>query len=338
MRQPFISVIIPVRELNNYLFLENFPAFQKQSYKHFEVIVLPNSKSQKDKIFLKKYHWLRIIPTPNISRPAEKRDIGAKNAEGSVLAFIDDDAYPSPDWLEKSTYYFDSKKTEVICGPGVIPTNINIWEKIFDEILTSPVGSGGYQYRFIKAKPRFTDDYPSMNFLIQKKVFQQLGGFNSEYWPGEDSKLCEDLVYKYKGKIYYNPNILVYHHRRNTLIGFLKQHANYGFHRGAFSAHGDRNSRRLSYFIPTFFVFYLFFLSFFLFFDLLNFPNFILLIPFLIYVLFGFLLIIQSFIKTKNIVISLVIFPVLFLTHITYGTMFIKGFIKGLISKKQIYA
>ena len=91
-----------------------------------------------------------------------------------------------------------------------------------------------------------------MNFLIKKNVFEELGGFNNEYWPGEDSKLCEDLVYKNEGKIFYHPEVCVYHHRRDNLKGFLKQHANYGYHRGAFFAHGDKNSRRLSYIIPTF--------------------------------------------------------------------------------------
>ena len=334
MKNLLVSIIIPVKQISGYLRNENLPAFVTQTYKNFEVIVLPNKASPEDKKLILKYPWLHIIPTEKITRPAEKRDIGAKNAKGSILAFIDDDAYPAPDWLEKAIHYFESKKTEVICGPGIIPQKTNMWEKIFDEILVSPIGSGGYQYRFVQKHARHIDDYPSMNFLIQKKVFQELGGFNSEYWPGEDSKLCEDLVYKYKGKIYYNPEILVYHHRRNNLISFLKQHANYGFHRGAFFAHGDRNSKRLSYLIPAFFVFYIFFLIVSL---SLNIQYTLFTLPLIAYLLFGLFLIGQSFMRTKNIILSFSIFPVLFLTHFTYGTMFIKGFIKGLTHNKHIY-
>lgn len=329
-----VSIIIPIREISAYLRNENLPAFVTQTYKNFEVIVLPNKASKEDNVLISKYAWLRVIPTGTITRPAEKRDIGAKKARGSILAFIDDDAYPAPDWLEKAIFYFDSKKTEVICGPGVIPPKTNTWEKLFDEILKSPIGSGGYQYRFVKENPRFIDDYPSMNFLIQKDVFEKLGGFDSEYWPGEDSKLCEDLVYKYEGKIYYNPTILVYHHRRNNITGFLKQHANYGFHRGAFFAHGDRNSRRFSYLAPTFFVLYLLFLLF----SLLLTTQYILVsIPLFIYLLLGFFLIGQSFIRTKKVIFSFSIFPVLFLTHFTYGILFIKGFIVGSMKNKKIY-
>jgi len=329
MKKPLVSIIIPVKEISNYLRDENLPAFVDQTYKNFEVIVLPNKSNEEDEELLLKYKWLKIISTGKITRPAEKRDIGVKNAKGSIVAFIDDDAYPAPNWLEQAIHFFELKKTEVICGPGIIPPKTNIWEKIFDEILISFIGSGGYQYRFIQKDSRYIDDYPSMNFLIQKNVFKKIGGFNSEYWPGEDSKLCEDLVYKYKGKIYYDPSIHVYHHRRNNLIGFLKQHANYGFHRGAFFAHGDRNSRRLSYLVPTFFVFYIIFLALF--------PNLYSLIPLLSYLLLGLFLIVRSFINTRNIIISLSTFPVLFFTHFTYGIMFVRGFIVGIIKNKKIY-
>ena len=33
------------------------------------------------------------------SSPAEKRDLAAEKATGEALAYIDDDAYPAPDWL-----------------------------------------------------------------------------------------------------------------------------------------------------------------------------------------------------------------------------------------------
>ena len=326
---PPISVIIPVKEITDYLRHENLPAMSEQTYKNFEVIVLPNKMSGEDKTLLSKYLWLKIIQTGKITRPAQKRDIGVTNAKGSIIAFIDDDAYPAKDWLEKAIHIFETKKITAVCGPGLLPLKINYWEKIFDTILQSPFGSGGYRYRFIKDTPRYVDDYPSMNFLIKKNVFEELGGFNNEYWPGEDSKLCEDLVYKKRGKIFYHPEVCVYHHRRDNLKGFLKQHANYGYHRGAFFAHGDKNSRRLSYIIPTFFVLYLCSIFIFeIYFQISNFKFQILsLLPLLLYFLLALLFLSKS----------LPAIPILFLTHLTYGTMFIKGFIIGVIKKRRIY-
>ncbi len=328
--RPIISVIIPVKTLTRYLLSENLPAFVKQTYGRFEVIVLPNKKSGDDRMFLKQYPWLRIIPTGKVTRPAEKRDIGVSRAKGEIVAFIDDDAYPHSEWLKNAVKTFNSKKIVAVCGPGIIPPITNLWERVFDEVLKTWVGSGGYTYRFTPQEKRLVDDYPSMNFFVLKKEFLAVGGFNNDYWPGEDSKLCEDLVYKRHGHIVYAPHILTYHHRRDNLIGYLKQHANYGFHRGAFFAHGDRNSRRLSYLIPSIFVLYLVFL-------ILNAKYRILYTPLLLYFILMFYLSLRSYLNTKNFRIALLSPVVLFLTHATYGILFVKGFIKGLLGKENIY-
>lgn len=163
----------------------------------------------------------------------------------------------------------------------------------------------------------------------------KLGGFNKNYWPGEDSKLCNDLVYKEKGKILYDSRVLVYHHRRNRLIDFLYQHANYGFHRGAFFAHGDRNSRQLTYLIPTFFIFYIFLIVIYLLFTK-NLPS-IFYLPSSLYLLVLIYIFITSFTDTKNFLVAFTAPFVLFLTHFIYGIMFLKGFLTGLIKKDKIY-
>ncbi len=331
-----ISVIIPTRSINDYITQENLPSYTNQTYKNFEVIILPNEKSNLDDALLKKYTWLKIIPTNPITRPAEKRDIGVQHANGEIIAFIDDDAFASYNWLEKAITEFKNHSDEIaaVCGPGVVPKNAKFWEKVFDAILRTWIGAGGFSYRFIPGTAKFVDDYPSMNFLIKKKVFKKLGGFNSQYWPGEDSKLCEDIVYKEKKKIYYSPNVLVYHHRRNSLIAYLKQHANYGFHRGAFFAHGDKNSRRLSYLIPSFFCIYLILLIITL---VSPVKNIILVIPLFLYIAAETYLFLKIFTTSRNIKIASAAVLVLFLTHLIYGIVFIKGYITGKTKHEKIY-
>lgn len=205
MKQPTFSVIIPVKEIGAYSIDEGLPGLNKLEYSYFEVLLLPNASTENDKILLKKYPWLRIIPTDDITRPAQKRNIGTRASKGDIIAFIDDDAYPSTQWLKKAACLFQEKKVEAVCGPGVLPEKTNEWEQIFDLLLKSPIGSGGYSYRFTPEKERYVDDFPSMNLLIKKEIFLELGGFDNDYWPGEDSKLCEELVYKKKGKIFLSP-------------------------------------------------------------------------------------------------------------------------------------
>ena len=327
-----ISVIIPTRSLNDFILKENLPALAKQTYRDFEAIVLPNEESSQDKPLMNQYPWLTILPTHEITRPAKKRDIGSAQAKGDILAFIDDDAFARHDWLANAAaFFFKNPQASALCGPGVLPKYSKFWERVFDAVLCTYVGSGGYAYRFKQENARAVDDYPSMNFLVKKSVFEEIGGFNSEYWPGEDSKLCEDIVYKLNGTITYEPSVIVYHHRRNNLVHFLKQHGNYGYHRGAFFAHGDKNSRRVTYLIPSFFVLYLAF-----------FPTIVKSVPFAMYPLYAYSLALLSvffgvIIKTKQVIPSLTAVFVVVAMHITYGIRFIQGYLIGKTKKGNIY-
>ncbi len=329
-KDPTVSVIIPVKQLSYFLIYENLPSFENQTSKDFEVIVLPNEQALYDLTLLKKYPWLRILPTGSVTRPAMKRDIGAKNAKGSIIAFLDDDAYVTADWIRIGIKDLKSESIAAVGGPGKVPPGSGIWEKSFDQILTSTIGSGSNTYRFTEGKKQYVDDYPSMNFFVRKKIFDAIGGFNNDYWPGEDSKLCNDIVYREKKKILYDPKLLVYHHRRNTLGGFLVQHANYGFHRGSFYAQGDKNSKRLIYLVPSFFVLYLLLLPFIA--PALFFPNplylHIVWIP--IYLYFGLLLftVFRGFLQTLNFSITLGAALTLLLMHVVYGILFLVGYIK----------
>lgn len=328
----FFSVIIPVKNLSYYLLFENLPAFQEESYKSFEVIVLPNEQGLYDLTLLRKYSWLRIIPTGKITKPAEKRDFGAQNAKGTVLAFIDDDAYPHKDWLKKAYGIIKKNKAVSVCGPGILPHRVEMWETVFDEILKSPLGSGTYSFRFTPKKQREVDDFPSMNFFVEKDIFLKLGGFNSDYWPGEDSKLCNDLVYKEKKRIIYDPGIVVYHHRRKDLNNFLRQHGNYGFHRGAFFAHGDKNSKKIAYLLPLLLVVYLIVFPFlYIFLTIVKIPilQTILVIPLSLYTTGLIYLLVWAFYSTKNLFIPFASVGVLFLMHLSYGIMFFQGYFKG---------
>lgn len=66
----------------------------EQTYKNFEVIILPDSFSNEEidlEIFKDKR--IKIIETGNIP-PALKRAKGVEISKGEILAFLDDDTYP----------------------------------------------------------------------------------------------------------------------------------------------------------------------------------------------------------------------------------------------------
>jgi GT2 family glycosyltransferase len=81
-----------------------------------------------------------------------------------------------------------------------------------------------------------------------------IGGFNTTFWPGEDTKFCDDIVTKTGKRIVYAPDVLVYHHRRTLFRQHLKQVANYALHRGYFVKRYPRTSLKPAYFVPSAFV------------------------------------------------------------------------------------
>jgi len=317
------SIIIPVKQINNFI-KENVSAIIAGSYQSFEIIILVDNKENNES-----FPKTRIIETGKIG-PAEKRDIGANKANGEFLAFIDDDVYPSKDWLLNALNFFENKNISAVCGPGVTPVNDNVMQKVSGWISATVLGGGPYTYRFIPKKERFVDDFPSMNFIIRKKDFIRINGFDSNYWPGEDTKLCLELI-KLNKKIIYSPKVLVYHHRRPIFKKHLIQNGNYGIHRGYFAKILPQTSFRLSYFIPSLFAFGFIFgpLFYFINREVFNFYLFI------VGLYFSFVIISSSYIliKEKNLFIALLYIPAIISTHLYYGIKFIQGY---LFTKKLI--
>ena len=140
-------------------------------------------------------------------------------------------------------------------------------------------------------------------------------GFGSEYWPGEDSLFCQKL--KDNGyKLWHQNNLIIYHHRRTTLMAHIKQVSGYGKHRGNFFKKGIGCSRKLNYLIPSLFL-------------LGNLIIALFWVKLWLLLLFIYLVII-SFNLCFCIKLSLYLIPLTavltFTSHLTYGFSFLKGF------------
>jgi cellulose synthase/poly-beta-1,6-N-acetylglucosamine synthase-like glycosyltransferase len=214
-------------------------------YPNFEVMVLPDEDVGAELI-----PGAECVPTGSMG-PSEKRDLAAERATGEILAFIDDDAFPVPDWLSHAIPLFEDDNVGAVGGPAVTPPSDSLLLQASGAVYGSLLGGGPHSYRYIPGKPREVDDYPSCNLLVRKSTFDEVGGFDSEYYPGEDTKLCLSITKDLGKLILYEPRALVYHHRRNIFRGHVKQVANYAKHRGYFVKKFPETSLRLNYFLPS---------------------------------------------------------------------------------------
>ena len=249
---PLVSVVIACPN-GSWMLDECLAALERQTYRSFEVIVLPDGELAASQAG----YPLSVIPTGKV-RPAEKRNIGIKAAKGEIVAFIDDDAYPDSRWLESAVKYFGEPTIGALGGPGVTPPGDGFWARCGGRVYENIFVSGNYRYRYLGGRVRKDiDDYPSCNLFVRRDVLDAIGGYRTDFWPGEDTLLCEDIVRKAKKRIVYDPWTLVYHHRRPLFAAHLRQLGRYGFHRGYFVKRFPATSCRLSYFVPTMFVCYL---------------------------------------------------------------------------------
>ena len=294
-------------------------------FSDFEIIILPDGLLEADVS-----QWkvpLTIIPT-GPAKPSDKRDIALKHARGEILAFLDDDAYPEKDWLKKAVDNFKDPDVAAVGGPAVTPKSDNFASKASGAIYASMAVSGQFKYRYIPGIKREVDDYPSCNLFVRKSVMQELGGFNTKFWPGEDTKLCLDITKKLKKKIIYDPGVLVYHHRRPVFLAHLKQIASYALHRGYFVKKYPETSLKFSYFVPTLFVLSVVcgsILS-------LLFPA--LLTPFLFGLSLYLLLVFISSLSKELQLIFPVFLGIIF-SHIVYGIFFLKGLLSVRLSEEN---
>lgn len=245
---PFVSVVIacPAR---SWMLDECLAALAAQTYSRFEVIVLPDAVADLPPTA----YPLTIFPTGKV-RPAEKRNAGIAAAKGEVVAFIDDDAWPDARWLENAVKYFADPGIGGVGGPGVTPAADGFWARAGGRVYENILVSGGYRYRYVGGRVRRdVEDYPSCNLFVRTSLLRKIGGYRTDFWPGEDTLLCEAVVLGEKKRLVYDPWVVVNHHRRRLFGPHLRQLGRYGFHRGYFVKRFPATSRKFSYFVPSLF-------------------------------------------------------------------------------------
>lgn len=303
MKTPIFSIIIPVRQSNPYL-EETLLKLKNQSVKNFEVLVITDKIS-------------------GSANPSEKRNLGVKMSKGDYLVFFDDDSFPSRNYFKNISRLVTKYPVfAAFCGPCLTPKKDNLYQQASGLIWSSHLGSGGAGvYRNSIQPSRFVEDYPSVNLIIKKTDFILAGGFDTSYWPGEDTVLCLNLVKKLHKKIYYHPSLIVYHHRRSVVVPHLQQITRYAIQRGFFAKKFPETSRKIGYFIPSLFSLYLLLLIFF------N-ESFLFKLPLYFYIsilitTFFYFLFQEN--KLKTSFLATITIP---LTHLYYGILFVYGLFK----------
>jgi hypothetical protein len=100
---PFISVV--VCSYNGSATIRDcLDGLQHVQYPHFEVIVVNDGSTDRLADIVSEYP-VTLITTPNCGL-SSARNTGMHQASGEIIAYIDDDAYPDPHWLQYLAYAY----------------------------------------------------------------------------------------------------------------------------------------------------------------------------------------------------------------------------------------
>lgn len=144
------------------------------------------------------------------------RNTGASLAKGDWLCFVDDDAIATPPFVENILLHIHNKPFALGFGGKIIPQYIPEEPKWMSYYVASLVGNFDYAPTACAFK---NEKYPlESNMILQKKLFDQVGGFNSALPGVVGSKRIggegKELFFKVMAlghSIYYDPSITVHH-------------------------------------------------------------------------------------------------------------------------------
>ncbi|WP_273222485.1 glycosyltransferase [Geosporobacter ferrireducens] len=208
-----LKVSIVICTYNRAPFLKRtLESLKNLDYKNYEVVVVNGPSTDETSLILEEYKdkvKIRNNPLANLS---VSRNIGIKAAAGDIVAFIDDDAIPEPEWLnDLVSYYTDDKVGGVggkVFGPGGDHfqfTNgiIDIW----GEATALRDEEGNYN----DPKGELFNIMMGTNCSFSRKALEEVGGFDEYYEYYHDESDVAVRVIKAGYIIKHHPRAYIHH-------------------------------------------------------------------------------------------------------------------------------
>lgn len=194
--------------------------------------------------------------------PSRQRNQAAREAQGQILYFLDDDSLVSPDFLKRVARICGKDTVAVIGGPSLTPEDDPLLRQAFGLALASPFGAGSVCNRYRRhGICRETGDHELIlcNLGFSASVFSEAGGFDERLYPNEENELLVRLR-RAGWKLLHDPELTVYRSQRPTFPAFVRQLFGYGRGRAQQILLGGGSG--IASFVPVFFLLYLLSLPF----------------------------------------------------------------------------
>jgi glycosyltransferase involved in cell wall biosynthesis len=194
---------------------------ERLEYPNYEVIVVDDGSTDTTASIVREYGF-RLISTTNQGL-SNARNTALLAATGEVIAYIDDDAYPDPQWLTYLVSTFlnpISANCAGVGGPNIAPSGDGL---IADCVAHAP---GGPVH--VLLTHRQAEHIPGCNMAFRVSSLKSIGGFDPQFRvAGDDVDVCWRLQ-QAGWSLGFSPSAVVWHHRRNSVKTYWRQQSGYG--------------------------------------------------------------------------------------------------------------
>lgn len=218
-----VTVIICARNAAGHL-RRSLPAVVGQDYPShcFKILVIDNASTD-DTAEVAREHGaiVRSCPRPGV---VHARDMGWRSAETALIAFLDADCEPPPDWLSRLVEHFENDPKLGAAGVRLVPGEVKTLAErhiVAERILDTD--------RFWKRNALQFPFLVTAGLMVRRAALEAVGGFDTTLGrrTGEDADLCWKLD-RVGWKLYYDRDLEVTHHHRATIRAMMRQAYWYG--------------------------------------------------------------------------------------------------------------
>ncbi|EIM75377.1 glycosyl transferase family protein [Nitritalea halalkaliphila LW7] len=258
MSQPsvFFSLVVPVYNRPDEL-RELLESVRQQSFRDFEVWVVEDGSTIPSQHLIQEFAQefpLYYLPIPN-SKQGFARNAGMRRAHGKYLLTVDSDVLLPENFFENLHRTLLHEDWDAFGGPDRGREDFTFFQKLTAFTMQATFTTGGIRGQ-LQDKSKF--QLRGFNMGLKATVFHASGGFRDPN-QGEDIELSIRL--KNAGfRVGLIPEAFVYHRRRSTFTGFLRQCYSFGINRVNVSRYHPGAIQGVHLF-PLFFAFYMLLLS-----------------------------------------------------------------------------
>jgi GT2 family glycosyltransferase len=183
-----------------------------------------------------KFPWVCLLKL-NPCGLSAARNAGAAASHNEILAFTDDDCAPDREWLVRLARVFADGRFAAAGGPNLPPVP-RTWH---ESVVCAAPGAPSH----VMLDDEEAEHLPGCNLAVTKTAFNAVRGFDPQFHTaGDDVDFCWRL--RAAGfRLGFAPGAFVWHWRRPSIRGFLRQQTGYGLaERLLIAKHPDRFSKQ----------------------------------------------------------------------------------------------